>query len=82
MAVFFALLVSEQTIASSTSLTPFTAQEWMWSVRDGYFTDMFRHGGAGLPLAAEDVSPFTAQEWIWSVRDGYFLDMFGHGGGL
>lgn len=83
MAVFLALIAGEQVIASTTSLTPFTVQEWAWSIRDGYFfSDMFRHGGAGLPLAAQDLEPFTAQEWTSYVRDGYFLDMFGHVGGL
>jgi len=43
-------LISEvNTFNVDTVHVPFTAEEWMWSIRDGYFDDMvqasFRHGG-------------------------------------
>lgn len=73
-------------------VVPFTAQEWYWSLRDGYFDTMVftflskggltavEHGiGAG-----DDYLPFTAEEWTWALRDGYLGDMisssFRHGG--
>lgn len=74
--------------AQNPGVEPFTAQEWGWSIRDGYFGDMvmqsLRHGGL-LSVDEISVTPFTPQEWWWALRDGYLPEMlsqFSKNGGL
>ena len=73
------------------SALPFTLQEWVWSVKNGYLDHMlghnFRHGGLAAVDAASSTSgssagfvpqpalPMTLQEWSWAARDGYLPDM-------
>jgi len=67
----------------SPTVLPFTGQEWLWSIRDGYVGDMIsqtmKYGG--LVSDSVDVAtavPFSGQEWWWSIRDGYVGDMIAH----
>lgn len=75
--------------AIHTDSTPFTPQEWWWSIRDGYFPVMlshyFRHGGLETSSIDMETTPLCLQEWWWAVRDGYLptiLDHFFKNGGL
>lgn len=51
-------------------------QEWLWSIRDGYFPSLFgewlRNGGLVVDVSAfdEKVVSFSPQEWVWSVQNG------------
>jgi len=71
------------TVQNANDLMPFTSEEWMWSLRDGYFLDMV---GYTIKHHADGVVPFTAEEWGWAIRDGYLPQMlaesFKHGGYL
>ena len=58
-------------------IEPFTMQEWIWSIRDGYFSQMLsefiQYGG--LRVEEASVVPFTPQEIWWSIKDGYVFDL-------
>jgi hypothetical protein len=41
-AVLFSIVVAS-TIDFGHGSTPFTAQEWMWAMKGGYFDDMMSH---------------------------------------
>lgn len=75
-----ALYISSGLISMANNPDAFTAQEWMYAVRDGYLGDMvsqyLKYGGLS-PMAESTASvlPFTPQEWFWSIRDGYFGDL-------
>ncbi|GAX24513.1 hypothetical protein FisN_18Lh067 [Fistulifera solaris] len=68
-------------------VVPFTPQEWMWAVRDGYLPTLleqnFKYGGF-LVDDPTDYQPFLWTEWGWSLRDGYvptmMADWFRNGG--
>ena len=73
--------------------TPFSAQEWYWSFRDGYawplmIAKYFQQGGLDattVALGSSGPVSFTAEEWYWAMRDGYLGNMvthFMHNGGL
>jgi len=80
----------------SDGALPFTVQEWMWAIRDGYLDTMvaayLKTGGLAAAESTEWISsndmlnlPFTSQEWYWAARDGYLNDMisaFVRNGGL
>lgn len=57
---------------NADDLMPFSSQEWIWALRDGYFPDMIAYS---LRHNMDGVEPFTAQEWWWALRDGYLPDM-------
>lgn len=65
---------------SNPNVVPFTPQEIMWSVRDGYLDDLVHHflQNGGLLISDVDVVPFQAQEVLWAVRDGYADDLLSH----
>lgn len=56
-------------------------QEWLWSIRDGYFPSLFsewlHNGGLVVDTSVfdEKVVAFTPQEWVWSVQNGSFGNM-------
>lgn len=58
-----------------TSILP---QEWLWSLRDGYFpqlfTEWFKNGGLVVDTSNFDIRSllFTPQEWVWSIQNGSF----------
>lgn len=60
---------------------PFTTQEWMYAIRDGYYGEMLlqymKHGGFQLINDNNNytILPFTLQEWWWAIRDGYLPEM-------
>jgi hypothetical protein len=60
------------------SVVPITFQEWVWSVRDGYFnilvSEWFKHGGLAVDPAVFDakVVSVTPQEWLWTLQNGSF----------
>jgi hypothetical protein len=68
-------------------VVPFTPQEWMWAIRDGYLPTLLeqniKHGGF-LVDDPSDFQPFLWTEWGWSLRDGYvptmMADWFRNGG--
>lgn len=66
------------TLSQNPGVEPFTAQEYLWSIRDGYFGEMvmqtIRHGGL-RPVEDLTILPFTPQEWWWALRDGYIFEM-------
>lgn len=74
------LIAGVFSVSHNPGVEAFTAEEWWWSIRDGYAGDMIysflKYGGLPTvdPFVA-DVTPFTPQEWWWSLRDGYFGDM-------
>eukprot|EP00557_Chaetoceros_sp_GSL56_P005064 CAMPEP_0176497868 /NCGR_PEP_ID=MMETSP0200_2-20121128/11982_1 /TAXON_ID=947934 /ORGANISM="Chaetoceros sp., Strain GSL56" /LENGTH=243 /DNA_ID=CAMNT_0017895967 /DNA_START=105 /DNA_END=833 /DNA_ORIENTATION=+ len=76
------LIAGAYSISHSPGIDAFTAEEWWWSIRDGYVLDLIssfmKYGG--LPaidptVSVVDITPFTLQEWWWSLRDGYFGDI-------
>lgn len=84
------LIAGAYSISHNPGVDAFTAEEWYWSIRDGYVGDMIssflKYGGLPAidPAVSHDVTPFTPQEWWWSLRDGYFGDIMAqsikHGG--
>lgn len=69
--------------ANGGQVLPFTAQELIWSVRDGYFPDLvshFMHHGGLLvgDSAAAPVASLAPQEWWFAARDGYLGDAVAH----
>lgn len=56
-------------------------QEWLWSIRDGYFPSLFsewlHNGGLVVDTSVfdEKVVAFTPQEWVWSIQNGSFGNM-------
>jgi len=77
--LFVVTIVNAQLAGLVSDTVPFTMDEWAWSLRDGYFFDMLKHGGLNAEVG-DGLTPFTFQEWGWAARDGYFFDMFKHGG--
>lgn len=84
VALFYVAMLLSVVHPVTPTVLPFTAQEWWWSVRDGYVGDMIsqtmKYGGLALnsPESAATAVPFTGQEWLWSFRDGYVGDMISH----
>eukprot|EP00553_Chaetoceros_curvisetus_P007908 CAMPEP_0204614212 /NCGR_PEP_ID=MMETSP0717-20131115/1984_1 /ASSEMBLY_ACC=CAM_ASM_000666 /TAXON_ID=230516 /ORGANISM="Chaetoceros curvisetus" /LENGTH=256 /DNA_ID=CAMNT_0051626825 /DNA_START=21 /DNA_END=791 /DNA_ORIENTATION=+ len=72
------ILVGLYALSQNPGVEPFTAQEYLWSIRDGYFGDMImqtlKHGGL-RPVEDAVILPFTPQEWWWALRDGYVFEM-------
>lgn len=62
---------------------PFTPQEWMWSVRDGYLPTLLAQNWKYGGFLVDDLSdmnvvqPYLWVEWTWAVRDGYIPTMIG-----
>jgi hypothetical protein len=60
------------------SALPITFQEWVWAVRDGYFSllfsEWFRHGGLLADVSTFDMKavPLAPQEWVWAIQNGGF----------
>eukprot|EP00539_Tryblionella_compressa_P021608 CAMPEP_0178887248 /NCGR_PEP_ID=MMETSP0747-20121128/16481_1 /TAXON_ID=913974 /ORGANISM="Nitzschia punctata, Strain CCMP561" /LENGTH=266 /DNA_ID=CAMNT_0020556367 /DNA_START=134 /DNA_END=934 /DNA_ORIENTATION=- len=58
------------------AVAPFSIQEFIWSVRDGYlpllFSQYLKNGGLVVDAQAFDMKavPFTPQEWVWSMQNG------------
>eukprot|EP00560_Eucampia_antarctica_P006192 CAMPEP_0197825734 /NCGR_PEP_ID=MMETSP1437-20131217/2770_1 /TAXON_ID=49252 ORGANISM="Eucampia antarctica, Strain CCMP1452" /NCGR_SAMPLE_ID=MMETSP1437 /ASSEMBLY_ACC=CAM_ASM_001096 /LENGTH=164 /DNA_ID=CAMNT_0043425865 /DNA_START=230 /DNA_END=724 /DNA_ORIENTATION=- len=72
ISLYLVMHVSGLAHNSANDIMPFTTQEWMWGLRDGYLLDMlsynFKHIGDGI-------EHFTTQEWWWALRDGYLPDV-------
>eukprot|EP01083_Nonionella_stella_P056254 148238_1 len=71
-------LVGLYALSQHPGVEPFTGQEHLWSIRDGYFGEMImqtlKYGGL-WPVEDTSILPFTPQEWWWSLRDGYLFEM-------
>jgi len=77
-----AFLASGMT-ASHVGATPFTLQEWWWSIRDGYLPQMimeyFRYGGfATVDSYDSETTAFTLQEIWWAANGGYLNNLAEH----
>lgn len=72
------ILAGLHVLSQNPGVEPFTAQEYLWSIRDGYFGEMVmqtvQHGGL-QPVEDTSILLFTPQEWWWSLRDGYLFEM-------
>jgi hypothetical protein len=71
----------------SSHVVPFTPQEWIWAIRDGYLPTLMEQNlkyGGFLVDDPSDFQPFLWTEWGWSLRDGYvktmMADWFRNGG--
>ncbi len=69
--------------AAHVGATPFTVQEWWWSVRDGYLPQMmseyFQYGGlATVDSYDSETTAFTLQEIWWAAKGGYLNSLVDH----
>lgn len=81
------LLMNAVLQQNAENVIPFTAQEWMWAVRDGYLDTVvfafLKSGGhvidsdmmSKMDTESLQAMSFTSQEWWWAMRDGYLDDM-------
>jgi len=65
---------------NARGVTAILPQEWLWSIRDGYFPALFQEWVKNGGLQVDDVSSaldqkvvsVTPQEWVWSMQNGSF----------
>lgn len=77
--VFLAVCMTGLTY-NDPNVASFTAQEWWWSIRDGYLPMMLKeyYQSGGLATAQSEATPFTMQEVVWAVKGGYLDTLAAH----